>query len=1121
MSAGLGRRSFWVHRGSALQVGLLHESASGAPWAEVTGIHRLESDFGEQQIVQAVRELPLEPSSIVLLAALSGPAGGEFLALDAVSGYKLQRWCGMPLAAAPGALAVELEFVRPGDLKCAAGLSTGEVRLYNCWFDCAQAAAAAGAADAAESTAEHFPWPAQQDAASARPTSGAVTALVWLALSPNAVLLAVGWESGEFGVLRARDGLSLDRRRAPLTSAEDGGAVTLLERGADDEAGDAPASTLWVSTRAGLSLWRVDAAGSLSMILQTAATGGLRGAHVLTAGESVVLLGAPVTSARLPVPHVVHVTSAEGATARAPEPLAPLADESGAGVLFVGSWVEPLSVEHDPVALIAPLRALLCAASGTTKHAQPRDLSPSFAGWVLGMVYPEGQGEPPEPILLPFGRTTKAVAALDELEARAPAVFTPGSADPALARECVASGLADGDDAHSAIIQAALYSGRAALLCEYIASRDGDVYDDQRWHRPLAELVEAEFRRTRAAITAFASDYVWTQTGESRATCDIIAGAQPIVEGVALVLGALSDRATDDDARAELSRVTAEAQGFSLTLRATAVLSGDAALRARFDLTRLGAVRGGLVAWLLQRAALEDSAFPPANGAGLFTLPAVDEPTDAEACRWRACLMLYGLVRALDEASKGDDERVRAAEDAVERFGSALVLPRTMRSLALGVWAVDLCASQQQQSTRIRAHARELLRTLGAAGADPELRLNVLRAVLRMPGEGSSGELPGVIALGASEMHGDAQITLTAVEAALAGGHWELGFALQRSSCAVAAEGDNERALLLCVEWMWTRRRLHELLLLPLSPREELVLLRFLSARVRKGEPAAKPALLAYLLERGRIVDAIGLHKHLPSANPQLDEFAAVLVANYERVLPPALREALGSEEHEAPVRALLAELAESPVRESTVAPPTAVVPEANPWQSPWATRDAAALTNAVDTSIGASLWAPPEAPSLFSPGAAPSPHGSESPYLHRRVSHLRAPPIKMSHGAPPQNVARAGFAGLDVAPDGDSWMTDAGQGPSPAAGAPAPFVSPVLGGAQDASASTTPGTAKKVSFGPAHQPAEMRTPASSRAAGIGRSSARRSGAGARELASLNPENIIDQPRPRRSSRNR
>ena len=153
-----------------------------------------------------------------------------------------------------------------------------------------------------------------------------------------------------------------------------------------------------------------------------------------------------------------------------------------------------------------------------------------------------------------------------------------------------------------------------------------------------------------------------------------------------------------------------------------------------------------------------------------------------------------------------DDERVRAAEDAVERFGSALVLPRTMRSLALGVWAVDLCASQQQQSTRIRAHARELLRTLGAAGADPELRLNVLRAVLRMPGEGSSGELPGVIALGASEMHGDAQITLTAVEAALAGGHWELGFALQRSSCAVAAEGDNERALLLCVEWMWTRQ---------------------------------------------------------------------------------------------------------------------------------------------------------------------------------------------------------------------------------------------------------------------------------------------------------------------------
>ena len=290
------------------------------------------------------------------------------------------------------------------------------------------------------------------------------------------------------------------------------------------------------------------------MILQTAATGGLRGAHVLTAGESVVLLGAPVTSARLPVPHVVHVTSAEGATARAPEPLAPLADESGAGVLFVGSWVEPLSVEHDPVALIAPLRALLCAASGTTKHAQPRDLSPSFAGWVLGMVYPEGQGEPPEPILLPFGRTTKAVAALDELEARAPAVFTPGSADPALARECVASGLADGDDAHSAIIQAALYSGRAALLCEYIASRDGDVYDDQRWHRPLAELVEAEFRRTRAAITAFASDYVWTQTGESRATCDIIAGAQPIVEGVALVLGALSDRATDDRARRALAR---------------------------------------------------------------------------------------------------------------------------------------------------------------------------------------------------------------------------------------------------------------------------------------------------------------------------------------------------------------------------------------------------------------------------------------------------------------------------------------------------------------------------------------------------------------------------------------
>ena len=136
-NAGHGRRSFWVHRGSALQVGLLHESASGAPWAEVTGIHRLESDFGEQQIVQAVRELPLEPSSIVLLAALSGPAGGEFLALDAVSGYKLQRWCGMPLAAAPGALAVELEFVRPGDLKCAAGLSTGEVRLYNCWFDCA------------------------------------------------------------------------------------------------------------------------------------------------------------------------------------------------------------------------------------------------------------------------------------------------------------------------------------------------------------------------------------------------------------------------------------------------------------------------------------------------------------------------------------------------------------------------------------------------------------------------------------------------------------------------------------------------------------------------------------------------------------------------------------------------------------------------------------------------------------------------------------------------------------------------------------------------------------------------------------------------------------------------
>ena len=109
MSAGLGRRSFWVHRGSALQVGLLHESTSGTPWAEVTGIHRLESGFGEQQIVQAVRELPLEPSFIVLLAALSGPAGGEFLALDAVSGYKLQRWCGMPLAAAPGALAVELE----------------------------------------------------------------------------------------------------------------------------------------------------------------------------------------------------------------------------------------------------------------------------------------------------------------------------------------------------------------------------------------------------------------------------------------------------------------------------------------------------------------------------------------------------------------------------------------------------------------------------------------------------------------------------------------------------------------------------------------------------------------------------------------------------------------------------------------------------------------------------------------------------------------------------------------------------------------------------------------------------------------------------------------------------
>ena len=265
--------------------------------------------------------------------------------------------------------------------------------------------------------------------------------------------------------------------------------------------------------------------------------------------------------------------------------------------------------------------------------------------------------------------------------------------------------------------------------------------------------------------------------------------------------------------RAELSRVTADAQGFAI-LRATAVLSGDAALRARFDLTRLGAVRGGLVAWLLQRAALEDSAFPPANGAGLFTLPAVDEPTDAEACRWRACLMLYGLVRALDEASKGDDERVRAAEDAVERFGSALVLPRTMRSLALGVWAVDLCASQQQQSTRIRAHARELLRTLGAAGADPELRLNVLRAVLRMPGEGSSDELPGIIALGASEMHGDAQITPLRSRP-----RWRAAtgssVCLQRSSCAVAAEGENARALLLCVEWMWARRRLHELLLLP------------------------------------------------------------------------------------------------------------------------------------------------------------------------------------------------------------------------------------------------------------------------------------------------------------------
>ena len=1228
---GVGRLSWWavIRGGSVLKVGLLHDLASGQPRAEVTGLHRLESETGEPQVVQAVRELPLSTSPIVLLVALVGSTGiGEFLAIDAATGCKLQRWCGMPLAAAPDAVAVEDNVTVRGELKCAVGCTTGEVQLYNLWFDCTQAEAAAGAAGicANEKTTLPFPW--RREHVASLPQA-AVTSLLWVCQHGLDARLAVGWANGEFGLLRAQDGLVLGRCRA---TASGGSAVTLLAFGPelDDDASDAGDAgsalgheSLWVAARDGASLWRLGR-GAPTLLLQLPSThGSLRQVHPVTRTESVLLFSKDALG--LPVAQILSVVPGEDGELGFSWLHGALPARADAGSVYMGSWTEPVSAAREPRA--APLLALLRGDRGIQTSAEL-----SFSGWLLTMASHGAQADFSEPALVPIGHESDASIVLDAIEEAAPDVFAAGSSSPgpsvtvklasrqgesiALADACVAVGLADSSDPQTALVQATLFGGLATLLCEHIAtcSVHGRASDMSSSSQRLSRLVTTELSRTRDAVETHCREHVWASIAalspNARAvSAAVVSPALAVSLGAELIFGALRDRADLSVEGPHLAQAEAEARAFSLTLKATLVVLEDGALCERFLHERLaswsaamanaspssspasGESDSPLLLQLIRRAALKptpnrgEGTTPSDDVASLFLLPQHDSATrgggDDAATAWRACAMLYGLLDLMCDVDVDTyDEANDLAAEAARRFGSALEVPRDSRALVLGFWSLDRLSAPPsttapspagaKSNALVRAHAQELC-ALRAVVQDPDLLFAVARAILGVSGDVASERLADAsMMLGLAQIsdsdRNDRRVTRVAIEAVLKSGHLELAFSLLRDGDA------DESALVHCFEWLWSRKQLHDLLVLPLGPRQELALLRFLSERFQRGEAAAKPTLVAWLLERGRIVDAVGAHQHLrggagaetrTSKGRSLDEFEDALIENYERLLPPALRAALGDAEHTAPVVDFLRHISSAapaaPVRADSVGGFDGADGHAANQAHPPTPAPAPSLLGSptdlpADACIGASLWtALPEATAevLTSPAPGASRGGAFSSSAKRRVSQLRTPPVQLSYlsYAPRTRTISASETAIGVddgAPDGfllsplghdEAALAEETGALSPAAASPA--AAAMSSGAMQrtvddddelpdsetrmaAMAAPPSASRRSVSFAQAHdQASEATTPVPPVIpTPVGTRSARRSGAprsGARSLMGIDSENIIQGSRTRRS----